>query len=237
MVRTKLASVVVFNTFATPMLFSVLITTTPVTVVTPNCTPVAPVMDTKLPAERDNVVPPLSPSVPNWKFAPAPEVRRSTRIATLPLTVVLRAKLRLLSLASCSVPPVSARVPAPSAPPMVVARSVPAESVSTPLKRLLFESVRVPGPTLVRLAVTPETAPPKTTSEFTVKTRVTDPPSCVAPLKVSMPLSARLPKVMFPPIVTGFDSAKSPTPVPVKPLLEIIAVSFSVRPPEPSAEL
>ena len=87
--------------------------------------------------------------VPKVCVTPAPAARRSEVICTAPEIVVLRLKLSPVSLASSSVPPESAKVPAPSADALVVARSVPALTVVVPLYVFTPERVSVPAPLFV----------------------------------------------------------------------------------------
>ena len=143
-----------------------------------------------------------------------------------------------MSLASCKPPPASESEPWPRAPAETLARTVPALIARTPLKLLLLESVRRPGPALVRLPPVPlAIAPVKATSELTVTTRVTDVPRPIAPANERTPLSTTWPSVMLPPRVTAFASWKSPTPAPVKLLLESTAASLRISEPEPRAAL
>ena len=113
----------------------------PVRVAAPKVTPAVP-LATLVPAPIVRVCAPML-SVPRVWVTPAPEARRSEVIVVFPETVVFLPKLRPVLFASCKVPPLRAREPAPSDPAFVVARRIPAETVVEPVKVLAPESVQV----------------------------------------------------------------------------------------------
>ena len=197
----RLANVVVFVTEGAKKLLLVRMVAPAESVVAPKVTPVAPLF-TVLPAVRFRTEEPKA-SGPKVYTTPEPAVSRSATIRAAPDTEVARPKFRAVSLASCRTPPVSARLPAPSAPAEVVARRMPVLSVRAPLKVLLPERTSVPGPDLVSEAVVPEMMPPRMTCEFTVAIRVTEEPSVTAPFRVRTPLSVRSPRVTSPPSVSA----------------------------------
>ena len=150
-VPARLGSVVVFVTAGVEKLLFVLIVPAPVSVVAPNVRPAVPEL-IRLPRFEVSVTAP-SESVPSDCVMPAPSVRRSAMMVVLALTVALSAKFSPVSLAKMSVEPepLSVSEPVPSAAALVVARSVPAESVTAPFNVLIALSVRMPEPDLVKV--------------------------------------------------------------------------------------
>ena len=128
-VPVRLASVVEERAEELKKLLLVLNVAAPVIVAAPKVMPAVPLV-TSGPAFTVRVLAPIL-SVPSVSVVPTSAELLSETIVTLPPTVVLRAKFS--PPASCSVPAVSVRVPAPSALILPVARRIPAVSVVVPV--------------------------------------------------------------------------------------------------------
>ena len=119
----------------------------PVIVVTPKV--IAPVPEVaSAPRVTERVCAPIV-SVPSVCVTPAPATSRSETTVVLAVTVVARPKFKPVSFASWSVPLPKDNAPAPSAPVLVVARTMPAETVVVPVYVLTPESVKMPAPVFV----------------------------------------------------------------------------------------
>ena len=185
----------------------------------PKVSPAVPEL-TLVPCTKLSVWAPMVSPLKVW-VTPAPVVSRSDAISTAPVMVVGRLKLRPVSLANCRVPPDSVKMPAPKAPALVVARSVPALSVVPPVCKLFPERTKVPAPDLTSRPVVAALAP-VISRELAVTSRVPVVPAPSVKLRSVEAVAPVYRKV--PPPKTKFAAALVAAPkFPLAPPLPIVA--------------